>query len=150
MTAVRDLRVLFFLQTDCPTCQLIAPYLNAAARGGARIAGVSQDDDASTAAFVAAMDLSFPVDVDRDLRTSRAFDPLAVPTLMLLDGDGRVIETHTGFDKAALNALASSMGFAPWARMDDGAPESKNLLIAAEPELYRRLETVLASLGVVD
>ncbi len=32
----------------------------------------------------------------------------------------------------------------------DGAPESKNLLIAAEPQLYRRLETVLASLGVTD
>ena len=125
MTAVRDLRVLFFLQTDCPTCQLIAPYLNAAARGGARIAGVSQDDEASTAAFVAAMDLAFPVAVDRGLQQSRALDPLAVPTLMLLDGDDRVIETHAGFDKAALNALAATMGFGPWAKMDDGAPASK-------------------------
>ena len=78
MTTVRDLRVLFFLQTDCPTCQLIAPYLNAAARGGARIAGVSQDDDASTAAFVAAMDLSFPV--ESNVTCDAAFDPLAVPT----------------------------------------------------------------------
>jgi hypothetical protein len=118
-------RLLFFLQTDCPTCQLIVPYLNAAARGGARITGVSQDEEAATAAFVAAMDIGFPVDVDRDLRVSRTYDPLAVPTIVLLDGEDHVIDSHAGFDKAALNAVASSMGFGPWARMDDGAPPSK-------------------------
>jgi myo-inositol-1(or 4)-monophosphatase len=31
-----------------------------------------------------------------------------------------------------------------------GAPEGKDLLIAAEPGLFTRLETVLASLGVAD
>ena len=118
-------RLLFFFQTDCPTCQLIAPYLNTAARAGASVTGLSQDDEATTRAFASAMQLAFPIEVDRDLKASRQYDPLAVPTLLLLDNDGGVIESHAGFDKASLNALASAMGFAPWARDDDGAPASK-------------------------
>ena len=103
-------RLLFFFQTDCPTCQLIAPYLNRAADQGAAITGISQDDPDTTRAFVSAMSIRFPVEIDRDLRLSRLYDPLAVPTLVVLDQDDRVVQTHPGFDKAALNIVASHAG----------------------------------------
>ena len=118
-------RLLFFFQTDCPTCQLIAPYLNQAALQGALISGMSQDDEATTRAWVSSMAIGFPVTVDTDLRASRAYDPLVVPTLFLVDDDDKVLESHAGFDKPALNALASAMGFRAFAPMDDGAPSMK-------------------------
>ena len=118
-------RLLFFFQTDCPTCQLISPYLNRASEQGASIAGVSQDDEPSTQAFTSAMAIRFPVEIDRDLRVSRRYDPVAVPTLVLLDDQDRVVQACTGFDKTALNALAATLGCGPIARHDDGAPPSK-------------------------
>jgi thiol-disulfide isomerase/thioredoxin len=118
-------RLLFFFQTDCPTCQLIAPYLNRAAGEGAAITGISQDDPDTTHAFVSAMSIRFPVEIDRDLRLSRLYDPLAVPTLVVLDQDDRVVHTHPGFDKAALNTVASLLGTPPLAHANDGAPASK-------------------------
>ena len=118
-------RLLFFFQTDCPTCQLISPYLNRAAEQGVSIAGVSQDDEAATQAFTSAMAIRFPVEIDRDLRLSRQYDPVAVPTVLLLDDQDAVVQSCTGFDKTALNTLAATMGVAPIARPDDGAPPSK-------------------------
>jgi hypothetical protein len=119
------LRLLFFFQTDCPTCQLMAPYVNAAARDGVAVTGVSQDDEASTREFVHAMNLAFPVDIDEGLAASRRYDVLAVPSLVLLDEADRALEAWAGFDKAALNTLAVSLGHRPWARSDDGAPARK-------------------------
>jgi AhpC/TSA family len=118
-------RVLFFFQTDCPTCQLIAPYLTRAARQGMPIHGVSQDDEQSTRTFAAATGLTFRIDVDHDLDQSRRYDPVAVPALLLLDQDDHILQRHIGFDKAALNALSASMGLPPLAGDDDGAPASK-------------------------
>ena len=118
-------RVLFFFQTDCPTCQLIAPYLVRAAQHGMPIHGVSQDDEEATSAFAAATGLTFRIDVDHDLERSRHYDPVAVPALLLIDQDDRVVQRHIGFDKAALNALSAALGLPPLATDDDGAPASK-------------------------
>lgn len=118
-------RALVFLQSDCPTCQLITPYLNRLADRGASITGVSQDDDADTRAFVDLVRPTFPVEVDREWAVSRRYDPIAVPTVLVVDAAGRVIRTDTGFDKAGLNAVAALLGYAPVAMADDGAPASK-------------------------
>lgn len=118
-------RLLFFFQTDCPTCQLIAPYLTRAAGQGAAIAGISQDDEPSTHAFTEAMGIAFPVAIDRDLHLSRRYDPVTVPTVLLLDDRGGVVQSHAGFDKAALNAVGVALGIGPIAPPDDGAPASK-------------------------
>ncbi|HUE85762.1 MAG TPA: TlpA disulfide reductase family protein [Vicinamibacterales bacterium] len=119
------MRLLVFLQTDCPTCQLIVPYLNTAASQGISVRGLSQDDESATRAFVAATGIRFPVDVDRELRLSQRYDPLAVPALVLLDDEHRVLQLHVGFDKTALNAVVATMGLPALASDDDGAPASK-------------------------
>ena len=118
-------RLLVFLQTDCPTCQLITPYLNTLAQDGVAVSGLSQDDEAATGAFIRVMHVVFPVTVDAGLRESRRYGPLAVPTLVLVDDDDRVIRSETGFDKDTLNAIAASLGHAAVATAHDGAPLRK-------------------------
>jgi peroxiredoxin len=126
--------LLVFFETDCPTCQLIFPYLNRLARelgAAAEIIGISQDDEQVTREFAAHIEVSFPVALDHDLNVSRDYDPLAVPTLFLLDGTGRIARTQTAFDKDELNALAATLcgmvGGAPLviAEPFDGAPQTK-------------------------
>ena len=126
--------LLLFFETDCPTCRLTIPYLNRLferVAGSADVIGISQDDESPTRALVDALAVSFPIVVDVGLAVSRAYDPLAVPTLFLLDSDGRVVSTAIAFDKREINAVTEAMcqraGIEPFvlARPFDGVPEAK-------------------------
>jgi peroxiredoxin len=117
--------LLVFLETDCPTCRLTIPYLNKLANQSARVIGISQDSESLTRQFVEQTSILFPVELDRDLRLSRAYDPIAVPALFLVGGDGHIIRSQIGFDKGELNAVAEAMGRAPVADAYDGAPQQK-------------------------
>ncbi len=126
--------VLFFFETDCPSCRLSVPYLKRLADwldDSAAVVGISQDPADVTREIVSRLGIDFPVLLDADLSVSRLYDPLAVPTLFLLDCDGRIVRHHTGFEKASLNALAGALatllGKQAVTITDpyDGAPESK-------------------------
>ncbi len=127
--------LLFLFETDCPTCRLAAPCLNRLAAAlpaeGARVVGISQDDDRTTREFVAQTGLGLEILLDRDLTVSRRLDPEAVPALFLLDAAGDVVGSQIGFDKSGWNALAASLcsrlGVAPVPMADpyDGLPASK-------------------------
>lgn len=103
--------LLAFFETDCPTCLLTFPYLNklAARMNGAEIIGISQDDETTTKAFAEQLQIQFPILIDRDLKVSERFDPVAVPTLFLLDSNSQIIHTQIAFDKADLNQITSSL-----------------------------------------
>ena len=118
-------RLLVFLETDCPTCRLLIPYLNKLARQSAVVIGISQDSEALTRQMVEQASIAFPVELDRDLALSRAYDPEAVPALFLIGADGKVRGAHIGFDKEDLNAMAAAMGVQPVADAFDGAPARK-------------------------
>jgi len=113
-----------FFETDCPTCRMAVPYLNKLA-GGARVIGISQDDQAATNQFTQQLATAFPVQRDSGLELSRRFDLKFVPSLFLLDHDSRILQSHFGFDKSALNEIAAQMRCAPVADEFDGAPQSK-------------------------
>src|SRR5436305_8071966 len=66
--------LLVFFETDCPTCQLALPYLNALADAPVQLIGISQDNEAATREFVRQLDIKFPVQVDHQLALSRAYD----------------------------------------------------------------------------
>ncbi|HKQ80035.1 MAG TPA: TlpA disulfide reductase family protein [Blastocatellia bacterium] len=126
--------LLVFFETDCPTCRLAIPYLNRLAQaldGKAEIVGISQDGDDSTRELIVQAPVKFTVVMDRDLSVSREYDPQAVPTLFLIDADGKVTRTSVAFDKAGLNAIAAEMcaaiGVEPFelAGGHDGAPDRK-------------------------
>ncbi len=117
--------LLVFFETDCPTCQLALPYLNALKTGSVQVLGVSQDDKASTEEFVRQLKIEYPVQLDQGLKITRSFDPQSVPTIYLLDEDAQVQRTLIGFDKLGLNELAAALGHPPIALPDDGAPAWK-------------------------
>jgi hypothetical protein len=114
-----------FFETDCPTCQLALPYLNALNQESIQVIGLSQDDERSTREFVSQLKISYPVELDSGLKISRAYDPHNVPTFYLLDESGRVQQTLVGFDKQGLNELAAALGHPPIAAADDGTPAWK-------------------------
>ncbi|MBZ5523067.1 MAG: TlpA family protein disulfide reductase [Acidobacteriia bacterium] len=114
-----------FFETDCPTCQLALPYLNRLSSESVNVIGISQDGEAVTREFVRQLGITFPVELDRGLNISRAYNPQSVPTLFLVAADGRVQHALEGFDKAGLNELAAALGHAPIAPEHDGAPAFK-------------------------
>jgi peroxiredoxin len=117
--------LLVFLETDCPTCRLTIRYLNRLAEQAARVVGISQDSETLTREFAKQTAAVFPIEVDLDLRLSRAYDPLAVPAFVLVGSDGYVKRAQIGFDKDELNAIAAEMGRRPVAGTHDGAPQRK-------------------------
>jgi len=117
--------LLVFFETDCPTCQLALPYLNALAKNKTQVIGISQDDEASTDTFIRQMGIQYPVELDRGLKLSRAFDPQSVPTFYLLDEKGSIAQTLAGFDKPGLNEIAQALGHTAIAPDNDGAPAWK-------------------------
>lgn len=119
-----DAALIVFFETDCPTCRLAVPYLNKLARG-ARVIGISQDDQAATNQFTQQLATAFPVQRDSGLALSRRFDLTFVPSLFLIDHNRRVLRSHFGFDKAVLNEIATQMRCPPVAEDFDGAPQSK-------------------------
>ena len=117
--------VVVFFETDCPTCQLALPYLNALNKDSIQVIGLSQDDERATREFVSQLKISYPVELDSGLKISRAYDPQNVPAFYLLDENGQVEQTLVGFDKQGLNDLAAAVGQPPIAPADDGAPAWK-------------------------
>ena len=118
-------RLLAILQTDCPTCRLIAPYLSALAASSVPVSGISQDREDLTREFVRQMDIRFPLTVDAGFELSKRLDVLTVPTLYVLDDQDRVVRQDSGFDKQTLNDIAALFDQPPVAGPHDGAPAFK-------------------------
>lgn len=118
-------RLLAFFQSDCPTCRLIVPYLNALAKGSVPLTGISQDGDAETRDFVRQTAAAFPVELDIGLERSKALDLVTVPSLVVVDDAGKPIRIEPGFDKQSINEIAAFFGHAPVATPYDGLPASK-------------------------
>ncbi len=123
-------RLLFFFETDCPTCRLAIPYINRLAQeigDRSEILGISQDAAPPTRELINKAPIEFPVAIDNDLTVTKLYDPVAVPTLFLIDSDGRIAKTLDGFDKRILNEIASEMAGASItiAEPSDGAPNTR-------------------------
>lgn len=118
-------RLVVVVQTDCPTCRLITPYLNQLSRDGAPVSGFSQDGDQATREFMLHMDVRFPLEIDAGLEWSRRMGVVTVPTLFVLDDGDGIVRQEPGFDKAVLNEIAEMFGVEPPATQHDGAPQSK-------------------------
>ena len=118
-------QLLVFLQTDCPTCRLIMPYLNRLATAGVSVLGLSQDDAERTQAFAIETSASFAIELDGGYERSKRMGVITVPTLCVVDDSGRALREEPGFDKRALNEIAAWFGQPAVASPYDGAPESK-------------------------
>jgi hypothetical protein len=73
--------------------------------------GISQDDESATAEFLEYFKITFAVLLDAPpYAMSISYGLTNVPSLFLLEQDGRVTWTLNGFHKADLESLAARFG----------------------------------------
>lgn len=106
--------LLAFFKISCPTCQFTFPFLERLHQQlreeGVQIWGVVQDKAPDGAKFASTYGVTFPVLVDDSpYKVSRAYGLTHVPTLFLVNRDGRIGISSEGFSKADLLAVQSTM-----------------------------------------
>lgn len=125
--------LLAFFKVSCPVCQYIFPFLERIYQGAGRekgavqIIGVSQDKAGATREFNEEFGVSFPTLLDdgaKDYPVSNAFGLSSVPSLFLVEPDGRVSVSGTGFSKRDLETLGHRMGVSPF-RPGERVPEQR-------------------------
>ena len=118
--------VLAFFKVSCPTCQLAMPFLDRLAQGALRVIAVSQNDAKTTRQFHDRFGISMLTLLDpvAPFAASNAFDLTNVPSLFVIEADGRISQSFAGFSKADFAALGERAG-APVFRASDAVPEWK-------------------------
>jgi len=120
--------LLMFYKISCPVCQLTTPYLQRLAAGGSlQVVGISQDDAGATRAFNQRFGVTFPTLVDpesQDYPASNAFGISSVPALFVLESDGAISKSFSGFSKGDLEALGERAGIQIF-RPAENVPEWK-------------------------
>ncbi|MEP6801357.1 MAG: TlpA disulfide reductase family protein [Acidobacteriota bacterium] len=101
-----------FFKSSCPTCELMWPYLDRLSSmtgdTGSRVVAVSQDDAAETKAFYERLSIDVPTLYDPPpWNASEAVGLSNVPTLFLVDQEGRIRDTVEGFQRAKMEELAA-------------------------------------------
>ncbi len=103
-----------FIKTECPTCELLAPYLDRIATYHGRtdlpVLIVSQNTPDQIASYAEQLDLSHPIHRDGEpYNVSSAFGVRAVPTCFRIDETGLLIRIQEGFAKAFLEDLDAEL-----------------------------------------
>ena len=106
--------VVAFFKISCPVCQFTFPFLQRIserfAGKSASVVGISQDDARDTKDFNEEYGITFPTLVDdAGYPASNAYGLTNVPSVFLIAPDGTVEVSCTGFDKAALEKIASEL-----------------------------------------
>jgi cytochrome c biogenesis protein CcmG, thiol:disulfide interchange protein DsbE len=109
--------VVSFWASWCGPCRLEMPSLiqfyktNHRDTSDFEILAVSIDEDPQAAAdFATAMKLNFPVLVDPDKKIANAYQVEGIPTMFVIDKDGKVIYGRAGYDATMTFQLASELG----------------------------------------
>jgi peroxiredoxin len=103
-----------FFKISCPTCQLTLPFLGRL-EASLPVLGISQDDPDSTREFLEYYKIAFPVLIDpakEGYAVSNAYALENVPSMFLIEKDGRISWTLDCFDKKELEALGTRAGVA--------------------------------------
>ena len=125
-----------FFKISCPVCQFTFPFLERLHQqygsGGATFLGISQDDARATKSFASEYGVTFQVVLDEDGYTvSNAYGLTNVPTIFLIETDGKVKVSSMGFDKKDLETIASQLAelrkiaLTPLFRSDEVVPANK-------------------------
>ncbi len=100
-----------FFKITCPVCQLTLPFLNRIHQAGAlSVTGISQNDDADTQEFIQDFHIQFPVLFDReeeDFPASNAYGISTVPSLFLIEADGRIGRSFEGWSRKEMEWLGA-------------------------------------------
>lgn len=116
--------LLAFFKVSCPTCQLTFPFLqrlaDSAFSASPQLIAISQDDVSSSREFQERLGVSMPtlIDAPRAFPASNAYRITSVPSLFLIETDGKISFTIEGFSKAALQKLGEHFRTAPFRETD--------------------------------
>lgn len=125
-----------FFKISCPVCQFTFPFLERLHQrygsGGATFLAISQDDARATKSFASEYGVTFPIVLDDEgYPVSNAYGLTNVPTIFLIEPDGKVKVSSMGFDKKDLETIASQIAerkkiaLAPLFRPDEIVPANK-------------------------
>jgi peroxiredoxin len=128
--------VLAFFKISCPVCQFTFPFLERiyerVETKTVSVLGVSQDDARDTKEFCEEYGVKFPILLDdSSYAVSNAYGITNVPTVFLIEPDGKIMMDCMGFDKAALEKIAaeaenhSKISATPLFRSDEIVPAYK-------------------------
>ena len=124
--------LLAFFKVSCPTCQFAFPFLERLYRGRANrdigMYAISQDDAKSTHEFHQEFGITMPTLLDTaesGYPASNAYGLSYVPSLFLVEPDGRISLTLTGFEKKGMEELGLRLGKAPF-EAGEYVPEFKS------------------------
>lgn len=115
-------------KVSCPVCQFTAPFLERLSKSdNVELVGISQDDLEETEEFRSEFGVTFPTLLDEESKgypASNAFGITHVPSLFLVEPDGRISLAGAGFAKRDLEALGRIAGVSPF-RDGERVPEFK-------------------------
>jgi peroxiredoxin len=124
--------LLAFFKVSCPTCQFTFPFLERLSRDRSNreiaIYAISQDDAESTRGFHSEYGISLPTLLDREEEgypASNAYGVSYVPSIFVVEPDGRISQALAGFDKKGMEKLGQKLGAAPF-RPGEYVPEFKS------------------------
>lgn len=100
-----------FYKVSCPVCQYTFPFLERIHRAygntSVTLVGVCQDGAGDTREFGAEYGLSFPSLIDASgYPVSNAYGITNVPTIFLIEPDGKISSSFSGFDKKGLEDIS--------------------------------------------
>jgi thiol-disulfide isomerase/thioredoxin len=124
---------LFFYKVTCPTCQLAAPKMAAFERAyPGRVVGFGQDPPDVLEAFGEFHGMGIrTVSDEPHYEVSDAYGIVSVPTLVVVDDDGVVVDRVDGWDRAGFNRaserISARLGAEPAviSEPSDGLPAFK-------------------------
>jgi peroxiredoxin len=119
--------VLAFFKVSCPTCQFTFPFLERMKNQPIPIYAISEDDSESTRAFNSEYGISLPTLLDKEEEgypASNAYGLSHVPSIFLVEPDGRISQALMGFDKKGLEELGKRLGKEPF-KATEHLPEFK-------------------------
>jgi peroxiredoxin len=112
--------LLVFFKISCPTCQFALPFVqrlaDQAGAGTPQVVAISQDDSKGTGQFAAHFGIGMPMLLDGApaYTASNLYRLQNVPTLYLIEPDGRISLAVSGFSKARLEQLGERFGGSPF------------------------------------
>ena len=126
-----------FFKISCPVCQFTFPFIERLYKryggDGVTFIGISQDDARDTKDFAKEYSVTFPMLLDDEdgYIVSNAYGLTNVPSIFLIEADGIVKVSFTGFDKKDLETIAAALATrrrvapAPLFRPDEVVPINK-------------------------
>ena len=113
LSSVGGLRLLTFYKVTCPTCQLTLPFiekLHKAYGNSVRFLGIVQDPPEEAVKFARNYGLTFTQLVDApEYAVSSQYRVEVVPTIYLLNEEGKIIFVGESFLKAGIEKLSSEI-----------------------------------------